>query len=486
MFWNNKNTGEKDEASEIVKAFAKIQTGLEIFLVNQVKERGWDVDRSVVKDSMCNLISALPVGSINETKHEVLIAILRAAPEMLDVFCHAIRVKLALLAESGSAGEGFKIVRNLQELGIRAVHIDEQPLPSDQLVALANDFVLICNTLEAQKVEIDEDWAYSRWNGGEGIDQLSIGDLATVSPHPLGRQQSMPRGRDAFPNASWEDSGGSIGEQRTFVGNGLCPLSSHGAELEDRYSLEEELGRGSYGVVYRAHDRLLNRPVAIKLLGITDSRGGGVTQRHLREAQAAAALNHPGIVQIYDFHVTNESACIVMEYVQGSSLRRILRNGVLSVTDACRVNEAICKAMHYAHRNGVLHRDLKPENVLCDEALEEVKVVDFGLAKVIDSATLTTTGKTMGTLPYMAPEQLSDGKSVDRTADIFAIGKMIYETLTGDIPISVEIDRLPEDCGIREIVSRCTRFSPFERYQSVQDLLDAIIAVRRGHDTGGG
>ena len=217
--------------------------------------------------------------------------------------------------------------------------------------------------------------------------------------------------------------------------------------LDDTYRIEQLLGRGGMGAVYRARDMRLDRVVAVKvvrgdLIGDPDAR-----RRFSREAQIVARLQHPGIVAVFDYGTLPDGgAYLIMELVHGEDLRRALaREGRLDAARAWRILSSVCGAIEAAHRQGVLHRDLKPENILLPEDDVEAKVVDFGVAKVIsnqaegataagDAAALPTIeGTIVGTPAYMAPEQLR-GQVPDARTDVFSLGVIAYEMLTGRLP----------------------------------------------------
>lgn len=207
------------------------------------------------------------------------------------------------------------------------------------------------------------------------------------------------------------------------------------AEL-DGYELLECLGRGGMGAVFRARQVKLDREVAVKVLLPPPGEVKGWSERFQREAQALARLVHPGIVTVHDFGQCDEHAWIVMELVDGANLREMLEGGRLPQEEALAIVPKLCDALQYAHDQGVVHRDIKPENVLFDRQ-GSVKIVDFGLAKLTGGApgmTLTRSDQAMGTLRYMAPEQLERPRQVDHRADIFSLGVVFYEMLTGHVP----------------------------------------------------
>ena len=192
-----------------------------------------------------------------------------------------------------------------------------------------------------------------------------------------------------------------------------------------RYEVVDRLGQGGMGVVYRGRDPRIGRPVAIKLLRVTDE---GQRVRFLQEAQSAGNLKHPNIVTIYDYGEHEEQPYIVMEFIEGVTLASYVRQNVpLALPKKLALIEELSAALDYAHNKGVVHRDIKPANVMVDgEGV--LKILDFGIARIGDSS-LTQAGVMIGTPNYMSPEQI-DGRPVDRRSDIFAVGLVFYELLT--------------------------------------------------------
>lgn len=251
-----------------------------------------------------------------------------------------------------------------------------------------------------------------------------------------------------------------------------------------QFEILECLGRGGMGVVYKARQKSLNRLVAIKILAPERIHDGHFAARFSREAEILARLNHPHIVTIHDFGETDGLFYLVMEFVDGVNLREILRDGRMEPKQALAVVPEICDALQYAHDQGIVHRDIKPENILLDR-LGRVKVADFGIAKLagaeadgapqgyVEFTQLTEAGKVLGTPAYMAPEQIDEPASVDHRADIYALGAVFYQMLTGETPKSAAVPpsrKVAIDVRLDEIVLRALERNPDLRYQKVSDV----------------
>lgn len=215
-----------------------------------------------------------------------------------------------------------------------------------------------------------------------------------------------------------------------------------GRLVDSRYEITARIARGGMATVYRALDRRLDRVVALKIMHPHLGDGVDVAARFRREARAAARLAHPGVVGVFDQGSTDELNYLTMEFVDGTNLRAVLRRrGALPVGEALQTVERILDALAAAHRAGLVHRDVKPENILVTTE-GEVKVADFGLARAVSEATVATTGSLLGTVAYLSPEIVTDGEA-DARADVYAVGAMLYELLTGrqpfegDTPIQV-------------------------------------------------
>jgi len=201
-----------------------------------------------------------------------------------------------------------------------------------------------------------------------------------------------------------------------------------------RYRLQRRLGAGGMGVVYLARDEHLERDVAVKRISVELDPDG----RGEREALAAARLSHPGIVALYESGRDEQAVYLVSELVIGRTLADLIRSGDLSDRDVLRIGVTLCHALEHAHSRGVIHRDVKPSNVICPERIEQgggaAKLTDFGIARMADGDVLTRTGDIIGTLAYMAPEQ-ARGERLTGAADVYALGVVLYEALTGVNPI---------------------------------------------------
>jgi serine/threonine-protein kinase len=206
-----------------------------------------------------------------------------------------------------------------------------------------------------------------------------------------------------------------------------------GARFGD-YEIQAELGAGGMGRVYRAKDLTLERTVALKMLAPQFGTDTGFVQRFLKEARAAARLNHPNIVQIYDFGQVEETYYLAMEYVDGHSLGAYLKRGHFSERDAILVIRHACRALAVAHAEGLVHRDIKPDNLMLTSR-GEVKLVDLGIAKRVDEdQSLTQTGQAVGTPHYISPEQIRGARDVDARADVYSLGATLYHLVTGHTP----------------------------------------------------
>ncbi|RMD96220.1 MAG: serine/threonine protein kinase, partial [Calditrichaeota bacterium] len=265
-----------------------------------------------------------------------------------------------------------------------------------------------------------------------------------------------------------------------------------------RYIIEKEIGRGAAGRVYKAWDPKLDRTVVIKTVAYSltadEDEISRLKTRVYREAKTAAKLNHPNIVVVYDVEDEKSFSYIVMEHVEGPNLRQLLnQERRLPPARAISIVKQICKALQFAHSEGVVHRDIKPSNILI-VGKEKIKVTDFGIAKVVNHLTLTQTGRVVGTPSYMAPEQI-EGTEVDARADIFSLGVVFYELLTGVRPFVadslaslaykiVHVEPVPPSLVNLElfeiyddIIGTAMAKDPGQRYQTAGEFLQALEKI---------
>ncbi len=255
------------------------------------------------------------------------------------------------------------------------------------------------------------------------------------------------------------------------------------------------IGRGGMGAVYEARQTSLDRVVALKLLPPGISRDPAFAERFAQEARALAKLNHPNIITIHDFGEQDGLFYFIMEYVDGMNLRQLMDAGRVEPREALAIAPQICDALQYAHDHGIVHRDIKPENILLDRR-GLLKVADFGLAKLVASAVdlrsegdsqsagaifeLTEAGRIMGTPQYMAPEQKDRPSEVDHRADIYALGVVFYQMLTGELPesdLQPPSKKIQLDVRLDEVVLRALEKEPRRRYQQVNEIRTCLETV---------
>ncbi|MEY3316012.1 MAG: Stk1 family PASTA domain-containing Ser/Thr kinase [Ilumatobacteraceae bacterium] len=264
--------------------------------------------------------------------------------------------------------------------------------------------------------------------------------------------------------------------------------------VNDRYEIGKRIGRGGMAEIFQARDILLDRPVAMKVLFPEFATDPAFVERFRREAQAAANLNHPNIVAVYDWGKVNNTYYIAMEYVNGRTLADILKqSGTLTPMQVCDVMSEVASALISAHQNGVIHRDIKPGNILVSTT-GQVKVADFGIARALGAGVeqgLTQTGAVMGTATYFSPEQ-AQGASTDQRSDIYSLGVVMYEMLSGvppftgenavaiaykqvherAMPLDQRLTSAPPE--VAAIVAKCMEKSPDDRYSSAEEVRDEL------------
>lgn len=268
-----------------------------------------------------------------------------------------------------------------------------------------------------------------------------------------------------------------------------------GTLLLNRYELLEKIGEGGMGTVYKAKCHLLNRFVAIKILKAELSNDEEFVARFKREATSIARLSHPNIVNVHDVGTENQINFIVMEYIDGKTLKQIIKeNGRIDSQKTLDIVFQVAKALESAHKNNIIHRDIKPDNIMVMED-NRVKVMDFGIAKVADSGTMTSSNSIMGTVRYFAPEQ-AKGNLVDCRTDIYSLGIVMYEMVTGQVPynaessISIAMMHIQEPVippieifadipeNINQVILKSMQKEPIKRYQTAGEMADVLKTIR--------
>src|SRR5438093_2069009 len=267
--------------------------------------------------------------------------------------------------------------------------------------------------------------------------------------------------------------------------------------LADRYELSDRLGSGGMAEVHLGRRRVLGRTIAIKTLLTQFSSDPSFIARFRREAQSAASLNHPQIVRVYDTGSHDGTHYIVMEYIEGRTLRDIIREeGPLLPERAAEIAADVCAALSFAHQHGIVHRDVKPANIMLTKA-GSVKVTDFGIARAMTGDTVTQTAAVLGTAQYFSPEQ-AQAAPVDARSDIYSLGVVLYEMLTRQVPFTgsspvaiaykhvkeapVLPSRLNPDVppALEAIVMKAMAKNPDNRYQSAQEMREDLLRALHG------
>jgi len=280
-----------------------------------------------------------------------------------------------------------------------------------------------------------------------------------------------------------------------------------GTVLSDRYRLEAKLGSGGMSTVYLARDEVLDRPVAVKLMHREMTEQPDQLERFNQEARAVAKLSNPNVVAVIDAGEDNGRPYIVLEYVQGETLKqRISRVGALDATEAFAYGLEVAQGLGVAHEVGMVHRDVKPQNVLIDST-GRAKLTDFGISRQLNDEGVTATGRVIGTTDYVAPEQAM-GKDVDPRSDIYSLGIVLYEMLTGDVPFEadnqigvamkhvnepipdIQVQRPDISAASARVVEKATAKDPDDRYDTIEEMSEdlqaalEVEAIRAGGTTG--
>jgi predicted Ser/Thr protein kinase len=284
--------------------------------------------------------------------------------------------------------------------------------------------------------------------------------------------------KSGFPTESGTDEPGKVAGAR-FV----PPPVGEIAQLFPQLEILSLIGKGGMGAVYKARQPMLDRFIALKVLPPAVAGDPGFAERFNREARALARLNHPNIVIVYDFGKAGNLHYLLMEFVDGTNLRQVEQTEKLSPEQALTIVPKICEALQYAHDQGVVHRDIKPENILLDKS-GRVKIADFGIAKMVGQGptevSLTGAKDVVGTPHYMAPEQIEKPQEVDHRADIYSLGVVFYEMLTGELPLgkfTLPSKKVQVDVRLDEVVLHTLEKEPSRRYQSASQVKSDVETI---------
>lgn len=287
---------------------------------------------------------------------------------------------------------------------------------------------------------------------------------------------------DRFPQDS-SAINDAIGEGTRRTGAFEPPTVDRLADLFPSLQIIELIGAGGMGAVYKARQPGLDRLVALKILPEEFGHDVKFALRFTREARTLARLNHPNIVSVHEFGNVEDTYYFLMEFVDGSTLRDIVQAGQLSPEHALAIVPHLCDALQFAHDKGVIHRDIKPENILVSSD-GSVKIADFGLSRILDNDSrqdlLTGTHQVMGTPRYMAPEQMEGAHGVDHRADIYSLGVVFYEMLTGELPIgrfAAPSKKVEIDVRLDDVVLRTLEKEPKRRYQHASQVKSDVQSI---------
>jgi len=266
-------------------------------------------------------------------------------------------------------------------------------------------------------------------------------------------------------------------------------------QLSEKYEIHELIGKGGMGEVYKAIHKGLNRTVAIKMLSPEIMDNEEFRKRFQQEAQIIAQLDHKNIIKVYDIDTYDNKLCIIMEHIDGESLESVLKKKEkFDITYSIELIIKIAQALDYAHNKGIIHRDIKPDNIMVDMS-ENIKLMDFGIARMVDTTLNTQTGLSMGTPKYMSPEQ-AEGKKVKKTTDIYSLGIILYRLVAGKVPFDADnfvaiammhIKELPTppekinpkiDKKLSTIILKCIEKDEKNRFQSCRELSDTLTEYK--------
>jgi len=406
----------EDVVKQILLSFNKIQEGMRTYLLKYIAANGLKRDDQTIEATFTWLISAtFSPGMDKELAHSYVEA-LKTSPIVCKAFASAMAMKVNMMTSQNLMSEAMRITKNLTELGIPIFNIAMQ-LPNERaFISMADEFYNSSNELPVPST--GKEWG------------------------------------------------------------GLPPLDPQ------RYELRHELGRGGYGVVHLAYDSKLSREVAIKRLLVDphDPRHQEFIRRFEREARIIASLNHPNIVQVYDYESSAHGYNIIMEYVRGGSVDKLMSKagGRMPLNMVIDLGMQISDGLAHAHGRGIIHRDLKPQNILVeiDGARIRAKIADFGIARGGNQDETMNTLGGIGTPLYMAPEQRTDARNVTPAADIYSLGKMLLEMLTGDVGYEVDSASMDIPSDWRPVMERCTHREPALRYRDAGALRADIASIQ--------
>lgn len=298
----------------------------------------------------------------------------------------------------------------------------------------------------------------------------------------LGQTPTQQEYLDRFPESS-QAIHDALNESDKRTGGFQPPTVARLAELFPALQIMELIGAGGMGAVYKARQAGLDRLVALKILPEEFGHDVKFALRFTREARTLAKLSHPNIVSVYEFGHVGDIYYFLMEFVDGSTLRDVVKARQLTPEHALAIVPNLCDALQYAHDKGIVHRDIKPENILLAKD-GVVKIADFGLSRILGNEeqleTLTGTHQVMGTPRYMAPEQLEGSRGVDHRADIYSLGVVFYEMLTGELPIgrfAAPSKKVEIDVRLDEVVLRTLEKEPQRRYQHASQIKSDVQSI---------
>ncbi|MCI0650811.1 MAG: protein kinase [Planctomycetes bacterium] len=314
-----------------------------------------------------------------------------------------------------------------------------------------------------------------------GAPELTVATEPDSDPPAAAARAAEPAAEPAAPQAAAPGAGGDRAPGDIAA---LTDLAI--GTVVNGYRLDEVVGAGGMSVVFRARQLSLDRNVALKVLRKDLGADPNFARRFLNEARALADLSHPNIVQVFDQGVYAGNYYLVMEFIDGASLRHVLAERRLTPAEALRLVPALCAGLEYAHSRGIVHRDIKPENILLDRA-GTPKIADFGLVRIVGErapvARITQTQTLLGTLEYMSPEQREGRRDIDHRADIYSLGVVLYEMLTGELPIArfpLPSERVQVDVRLDEVIVKVLQKDRERRYQRASLVAEDLEAIGSG------